>query len=87
MLSKSDQNIQNAAKTVYQLSQDEKIRLQCEALEEYQRLEKTRQLRLEQMEKSIAEKEQALADKDQALADKEAEIEKLRQKLLEHGIE
>lgn len=37
MLAQKDDYIKDASNTIYQLSQEEQIRLQCEALEDYYR--------------------------------------------------
>ena len=100
MLAKSDEYIQEAVDTVYQLSQEEKIRLQCEAREDYNR-------RMRRMEKLLKENRQLTAEHEQVIAEKEkleiekaeietakaeveavknAEIERLQQLLREHGI-
>ena len=81
MLSKSNEYLQEAVSTAYQLSQDERIRQQCEAREEYYRIENTRQMELEiakgeviQRDRIIAEQKQAIADREQTIADKEQAI-------------
>ena len=93
MLSKSNEYLQEAVSTAYQLSQDERIRQQCEAREEYYRIENTRKLKLEraedeliQRDQIIAEQKQVIADKEQAIADKDMQIQQLLKKLDEHGI-
>ncbi len=100
MLSKSNEYLQEAVSTAYQLSQDERIRQQCEAREEYYRIENTRKLRLERAEekviqrdqiiveqkRAIADKDQAIAEQKQTIADKDMQIQQLLKKLDEHGI-
>ncbi len=88
MLSESNKYLQEAVSTVYQLSQDEIIRQQCEAREEYYRIENTRKLELEmakeearqakqasiQQNRIIAEKEQAIAEQKQAITEQKQAI-------------
>ena len=54
MIAKSDEYIQEAVDTVYQLSKEEQIRLQCEAREDYYR-------RMRRMEKLMEENKQLTA--------------------------
>ena len=75
MIAKSDEYIQEAVDTVYQLSREEQIRLQCEAREDYNR-------RMRRMEKLLEENKKISAEKEKA----DAEIIRLQQLLLEHGI-
>lgn len=65
MLAKDNNYISDAASTVYRLSQEEMIRLQCEAREDYYRT----QLDLKhEMERRDAEIESLSAEKDKILA-------------------
>ena len=82
MIAKSDEYIQEAVDTVYQLTKDEQIRLQCEAREDYNR-------RMRRMEKLLEENEQLTAEHERLQAEKEkteAENLRLHQLLREHGI-
>ncbi|MCM1213754.1 MAG: Rpn family recombination-promoting nuclease/putative transposase [Lachnospiraceae bacterium] len=76
MLAQKDDFINDASNTIYQLTQEEKIRLQCEAREDYYR-------RQNYVEEEFARKEAALADKDAELAVKDAEIARLKKLLSE----
>lgn len=78
MLAKDNTYIADAASTAYQLSQEEMIRLQCEAREDYYRT----QLGLKyEMEKREAEIESLSAENRNLSAEKE----KLLAWALEHG--
>lgn len=78
MLAKDNDYIKNAASTVYQLSQEEMIRLQCEAREDYYRT----QLGLKyEMEKRDAE----IQNLSSQIQDLSSEKEKLLAWALEHG--
>ncbi len=88
MLADKDKEIESAAQAVYELTADEKIRLQCEAMEDYYKQERYNQKRLEnafhERDKAIEEmkiykkeitfKEAELKDKEAEIKDKEAEI-------------
>ena len=68
MLAKSDEYMQEAVDTVYQLSKEEEIRLQCEAREDYnRRMSGINQ----QLENLMAERDQIAAEKDQIAAEKD----------------
>ena len=71
MLAQKDKYIEEASATIYELSQEEKIRLQCEAREDYYRRQRSIQNQMKNLEKTIAEK-------DAAIAILKAEIEKLK---------
>lgn len=71
MLAQNNDNIKEASTTVYQLSQEERIRMECEAREDYYRTQRGIQKKLEQ---SAAQIESLTAEKE-ALT---AEINKLQ---------
>ena len=81
MLATKDDKLENAAETVFLLSQDALIREQCERREGRIRAE---EIKKQWYEQAVAEKEQALAaiaEKDRAIADKEREIAALKEQL------
>ena len=69
MLASNNSMIENAAETIYRLSADEAIREQCEAREDYYRLQRTVQKELEQsreeLEQSREELEQTRVEMEQ----------------------
>ena len=69
MLAKNNKYIKEASETIYQLTQDEQIRKQCEAREDYYR-------RMQGMDDMLAEMDAALAEKSAALAEKDDTINK-----------
>ena len=75
MLAKSDKYLQDAVDSVYVLTQDEKIRQQCEAREDYRRrtVGRERMLKeaLEEKEKLAAEKQQLTSEKQQWVEEKQ----------------
>lgn len=52
MLAQNNEYINEAASTVYQLTQEEKIRYECEAREDYYRRQRGIQMKLEALERS-----------------------------------
>ena len=70
MLAKNNKYIKEASETIYQLTQDEQIRKQCEAREDYYRRMQGMDDMLAEMDAALAEKSAALAEKDNALAEK-----------------
>ncbi len=73
MLAQNNEYIEEASETIYQLTQEEKIRLQCEAREEYYRLERYRQHEQEvfEKEKTVFEEEKTVFEKEKAFFAKE----------------
>ncbi|MDE6924873.1 MAG: hypothetical protein K2O97_04415 [Acetatifactor sp.] len=74
MLAQKDDFINDASNTIYQLSQEEKIRLQCEAREDYYRRQNYVEEELSRKNTIIAEKDAVIAEKDAAIAEKNAAI-------------
>ena len=79
MLAKNDEFMNEASATIYTLSQEENIRLQCEARDDYYRRQRSVLARIDDLDAKIADKneqlslrEQELASKDEQLASKEA---------------
>ena len=101
MLANTDPNLQEAVLTVYHLTQEEKVRQQCEAREDYYRRTVGREKLLRQTtlerDQAIARERQAAAREKQAIAEKEhaiarekqaiAERDRLLQILREHNID
>lgn len=78
MLAKKNEYIDEAANTIYQLTQEEKIRMQCEAREDYYRTQLGWQRMLAEQRKMLEEQRAMLGKKDAMLAEKDATIQKLR---------
>lgn len=90
MLAQKDDVISEASNTIYQLTQEEKIRLQCEAREDYYRRQNyveeefaRKEAALAEKDAEIAAKDAILAEKDASLAEKDAEIIRLKKLLSE----
>lgn len=71
MLAAKYDAVNEAATTLYQLSEDERIRLQCHAREDYERDQRTTQ-------HAIADLSKALADSQQRIAELEGQLAKLK---------
>lgn len=69
MLASKNKYIQEASETIYKLSQKEKIRLQCEAREDYYRRQKSLQLLREQQIAEIEKQATIIQQKDSAYND------------------
>lgn len=92
MLAKDNTYIADVASTVYQLSQKEMIRLQCEAQEDYYRTQLGLKYEMEKRDaeiESLSAKNQNLSAENQNLSfqiqDLSSEKEKLLAWALEHG--
>ena len=71
MLSPKNEYIGEAVETVYQLSQEEKIRMQCEAREDYYRTQRGWQGMLDEQKDRLREMDHLLAERDVMLREKE----------------
>lgn len=71
MIAATNEYISEASKTLYQLSNDEKVRLQCEVLEDYNRRELTYQ-------NTLYRKEQLLEQQAAQIAQLQAELAALK---------
>ena len=92
MLAEKNESIAEATETVYKLSEEEKIRLQCEAREDYYRRQRDAEILRERQERRMKEQERQMQENERQIqelrvANQEltnqvneltAEIEKLR---------
>ena len=83
MLAAQDTIMEDAATTLYQLSEDERIRMECWAREDRLKREQARKDLIEEQKQALAEKEQELAEKDLALQSKDQELQSKDQALVE----
>lgn len=88
MLAKENEYVSDAAETMFQSSQDAKIRTYCEAVEEARRLRRGLEIQLERAESALNSAEEelssaksALQQRDLALLAKDEEIAKLKAQL------
>ena len=70
----SNQYMQSAVNTIYELSSDETIREQCRAREEFEAYQRYLSKQISDLKQQNAEQSALLADKDSQLADKDAKI-------------
>lgn len=71
MLASQDVSLSDAAETIYQLSEDERIQQECEAREDFI-------LRQQGMEDLISEKDQIISKKEQTISKLQEEITRLK---------
>lgn len=72
MLAQKNEYIGEATDTIYQLTQDEKIRMQCEAREDYYRTQRGWQDMLDEKAAMLNEMDIMLNEKDAMLCEKNA---------------
>ena len=101
MLAKDNAAIMEAAETIYEISEDERIRQRMEAREDYYRCQRTERMRFARLRQELSDAKQeaedakqeaedarqALADKDAALADKNAELASSRVQIADKDAE
>lgn len=81
MLAAKYDAVNEAATTLYQLSEDERIRLQCQAREDYERDQRTTQHAIADLSKALAGSQKELADSKKELADSQQRIAELEAQL------
>ena len=89
MLAKQDEFINEAAATIYEVSREENIRLQCEAREDYYRRQRSVQMQMESQESLLNEQKAALKgweDKYASLVSKYGSLENENSSLQEELI-
>ena len=70
MFSQNNESLKEASETVYHLTQEEKVRLQCQAREDYYRRMKGIQEKIEAQEELLAQKDAEIAALKKLLAEK-----------------
>ena len=76
MLAENNEYLKDATETVYELSQEEQIRMQCEAREDYNRRMLGIGRMLARQTRELKEKDAIIAEKDSALAEQAAILAK-----------
>ncbi len=79
MLATQDDVFKSVATDIYQLSEDDRIRMQIEAREDWLRRENGRKRREAQYKKSIAEKDAQISEKDAEIAELKKQLAALTQ--------
>jgi hypothetical protein len=75
MLAKNNEYLKEATETVYELSQEEQIRIQCEAREDYNRRMLGIGRMLARQTRELKEKDAIIAEKDSIIAALKAQLE------------
>ena len=75
MLSQNNEYLKEASETVYHLTQEEKVRLQCQAREDYYRRMKGIQEKFEQYKAEKIQSDAEIADLKQQIAVLKKELE------------
>lgn len=83
MLAEKNSYIAEAAATVYKLSQDEKIRLQCEAREDYYRHQASIQYEMDRRNAMLKETNAKLEERNAEIEKQDARIEEQNTKIEE----
>jgi len=81
MLAEQNEYIRSAADTIYKLTQEEQIRLQCEAREDYFRRQRYTQLRIEHTEEKLALAKERLSNTEKQLSNAEKQLSNAEEKL------
>ena len=86
MLANNNPDIKEAVTTIYQLTEDEKVRTMCERREKALFIERSRQHMLEQQKQEIAQLSSENTQLSSQNAELSSEIEHLKKLLAEHNI-
>ncbi len=86
-LTQKNKYIGEAVETVYQLTQEEKIRMQCEAREDYYRTQLGWQNMLQEKDELLEEKDSIIQKQKSAILNQQIAYEDLLAWAKEHGYE
>ena len=81
MLASNNTMIENAAETIYRLSADEAIREQCEAREDYYRLQRTIQKEIDQQKSQIDEQKTQIDEQKTQINRQQSQLEQQQTQL------
>ena len=81
MLASNNSMIENAAETIYRLSADEAIREQCEAREDYYRLQRTIQKEIDQQKSQIDEQKTQIDEQKTQIDEQKTQINRQQSQL------
>ena len=84
MLAQNNHYFKEASETVYQLTQEEEIRQQCLAREDYNRTMKGIENNLATLKAGLADANKQLTEKDQQLSEYQQHIQVLEAQLAEY---
>lgn len=77
----TNQYMESAVKTIFEVSSDENIREQCRAREEFESYQRYLQKRISDLEQQTADDQAALADRDATIANRDAKIADMQAKI------
>ncbi|MCM1044621.1 MAG: Rpn family recombination-promoting nuclease/putative transposase [Candidatus Gastranaerophilales bacterium] len=83
MLARQNEYIRDASETIYRLSQEEKLRMQCEAREDYYRRQRKIEKRLAEQEETIEQQKEQLEKRDETIGQQEETISRQEEQLSE----
>lgn len=83
MYAESDDNLKEAATSIYKLTQDEKIRQQCEAREDYHRRTVGRERLLKETQELVKEQQDKLKEQQGKLKEQQDKLREQQDKLEE----
>ncbi len=78
MIAADDKVFQELGETLFMLNADEKIRYQCEAREEYWRLQNTTKKQLERQQATLEKQSSTIEEQKATIAENEATIAELK---------
>ena len=87
MLASNNSMIENAAETIYRLSADEAIREQCEAREDYYRLQRTVQKEIEQQKTQLDEQKTQIDEQKTQIDEQKTQIDEQKTQIDEQKIQ
>lgn len=79
----TNQYMESAAKTIFEVSSDENIREQCRAREEFESYQRYLRKQISDLIQQTADKDAIIADKDSQLAEKDATIAHMQAQIAE----
>lgn len=83
MIAQDNSTIASTVKVIYDYNEDELIRRQCRAREEYERHERTVNKRIQDLTEALDQANTALAEKESALVEKESVLAEMNKKIQE----
>lgn len=78
MLAQKDEYIRDAASTIYQVSQEDMIRLQCKAREDYFRRQRDVECHMQELYNTTQEQQDIIQEQQAAIAALREEIARLK---------
>lgn len=82
MLAKNDEFINEASATIYALSQEENIRLQCQARDDYYRRQRSVIARIDDLDAKISQKDEQLSQREKELISKDEQLASREKELI-----